>query len=103
MSENGKHRGRAQVILEQLLQRGEVTVELLARRLGVTPATIRRDLTALEKQGLLRRTHGGAAPVAPMLYEPFRHVSSFHEQEENLATEKQVAPFLARGVKVQRV
>jgi DeoR family transcriptional regulator of aga operon len=87
-SENGASARRAQVILEQLLQRGDVAVKLLARQLGVTAATIRRDLTALEKQGLLRRTHGGAAPVMPPLYEPFRHTSSFQEQEAMLAAEK---------------
>ncbi len=32
----------------------------LARRLGVTPATIRRDLDALQDAGHVERTHGGA-------------------------------------------
>ena len=29
----------------------------------VTPETIRRDLTGLERRGVLRRVHGGAIPV----------------------------------------
>ena len=50
----------------------------LAKSFKVSPtATIRRDLSDLERQGLLRRNHGGAGPVAPMLYEPSRHLSSF--------------------------
>jgi DeoR family transcriptional regulator of aga operon len=79
---------RAQEILQELLRHGEVSVDSLAKRFGVSAATIRRDLSELERQGLLRRVHGGAGPVAPMLYEPFRHLSSFQEQEEKCAAEK---------------
>ena len=75
-------------ILQELLQTGEVSVENLSKQLKVSPSTIRRSLTVLEQQGLLRRTHGGAVTVAPMLYEPFRHVSTFGEQEQNQAAEK---------------
>ncbi|MFF6888489.1 DeoR/GlpR family DNA-binding transcription regulator [Streptomyces sp. NPDC012421] len=46
---------------------GEVTE--LARLIGVSPSTIRRDLTSLETAGALVRVHGGAvlsaAPAAP--------------------------------------
>lgn len=79
---------RSQQILQELLRHGEVSVEVLAKHFGVSTATIRRDLSELERQGLLRRVHGGAGPVAPMLYEPFRHLSSFQEQEEKCAAEK---------------
>ena len=79
---------RSQQILQELLRHGEVSVDSLAKHFGVSAATIRRDLSELERQGLLRRIHGGAGPVAPMLYEPFRHLSSFQEQEEKCAAEK---------------
>src|SRR5262249_13732205 len=83
---------RSSQILEALLRRGRVTVEELANQLDVSPATIRRDLTALERQGLLRRGHGGAAPVEPMRDEPFRHVSSCQEQEqEHMAEKRRIA------------
>lgn len=39
---------------------GRVSVAQLARDLGVTSETIRRDLDQLEAAGLLRRVHGGA-------------------------------------------
>ncbi|AHH95371.1 DeoR/GlpR family DNA-binding transcription regulator [Kutzneria albida] len=42
---------------------GRVDVAPLSAELGVTPETIRRDLTTLEEHGLLRRVHGGAIPV----------------------------------------
>ncbi|HSB28190.1 MAG TPA: DeoR family transcriptional regulator, partial [Pyrinomonadaceae bacterium] len=67
---------RSDQILQELLRHGEVSVDSLAKSFGVSAATIRRDLSELERQGLLRRIHGGAGPVAPMLYEPFRHLSS---------------------------
>ena len=39
---------------------GRVEVAQLAQTLDVTPETVRRDLTALQATGLLRRVHGGA-------------------------------------------
>lgn len=79
---------RAQLILQQLLRTGKISVASLAKRLKVSPTTIRRDLTELEQRGLLRRSHGGAVPVSPLLYEPFRHISYFHEQERQRGAEK---------------
>lgn len=79
---------RQSEILRALLGTGRVAVDELAARLDVSSATIRRDLAGLERRGLLRRIHGGAVPVEPMLYEPFRHLSSFQEQERQLADEK---------------
>jgi len=79
---------RAQLILQQLLRAGKISVASLAKRLKVSPATIRRDLGELERRGLLRRSHGGAVPIQPMLYEPFRHISNYHEQERQRGAEK---------------
>jgi DeoR/GlpR family transcriptional regulator of sugar metabolism len=39
---------------------GSVTVAELEHRFGVSPMTIRRDLELLEREGVARRTHGGA-------------------------------------------
>lgn len=82
------HMHRTEEILQALLRAGEVSVDDLAAQLNVSTSTIRRSLNALEQRGLLRRTHGGAVSVEPSLYEPFRHVSSFQEQEERRAVEK---------------
>ncbi len=51
-------------IQRQLLLDGAVTVEGLSRDLGVSEATIRRDLTVMESDGVIRRTHGGAVVQA---------------------------------------
>jgi DeoR/GlpR family transcriptional regulator of sugar metabolism len=39
---------------------GSVTVALLETEFGISPMTARRDLVALEEEGRVRRTHGGA-------------------------------------------
>ena len=51
---------REKSILEIAIKEKSVTVKDLARRLYSSEPSIRRDLCSLEKQGLLRRTHGGA-------------------------------------------
>ena len=55
-------------IVEQVRGAGRVLVTELAERFDVTPETIRRDLTALDRCGSLRKVHGGAIP-APALPE----------------------------------
>lgn len=63
-----KFRNRAArrlAIQRQLLLDGTVTVEALSRELAVSVATIRRDLTLMEEEGSIRRTHGGAVIQAP--------------------------------------
>jgi DeoR family transcriptional regulator, fructose operon transcriptional repressor len=61
---------RHQQILERARSAGRVDVASLADELDVTPETIRRDLTALERHGLVRRVHGGAIPVERLGFEP---------------------------------
>jgi DeoR family transcriptional regulator of aga operon len=94
-SASANRRGK---ILQDLLRQGEVSVDVLAQDLRVSAATIRRDLRELEHRGLLRRNHGGAAGVAPMLYEPFRHVSSFQDQEQKFAQEKRQIGLMAASL-----
>ena len=51
---------REKKILEIAIKEKSVTVKDLAQRLYSSEPSIRRDLCSLEKQGLLKRTHGGA-------------------------------------------
>ena len=53
--------GRRDQLLALLQGSGRASVGDLARGLGVTEATIRRDLHALAQEGRLLRTYGGAA------------------------------------------
>ena len=54
---------RRKKILEQLRSDGKVNVLQLSQLLGTTAVTIRNDLTALEREGYLLRTSGGAVLV----------------------------------------
>jgi DeoR family transcriptional regulator, aga operon transcriptional repressor len=79
---------REQWILDQLLRQGSITIEQICTKAGVSLATARRDLRQLEQQGRLRRNYGGAISIEPLLYEQFRHTSSYREQVEKHADEK---------------
>src|SRR3984885_9531748 len=80
---------RAKEILRLLLRHGKTSVEDLTAELTASPASIRRDLTRLEKQGLVYRTHGGAMLTGKAVYEPFRFDASFQVREDRFAQEKQ--------------
>lgn len=54
-------------ILETLRREGQALAGALARELDVSEDTIRRDMRDMAAQGLLKRVHGGALPVAPDL------------------------------------
>jgi DeoR family fructose operon transcriptional repressor len=61
---------RQQEILRLARAEGRVDVPGLAADLDVTTETIRRDLTVLERAGVIRRVHGGAIPVERLGFEP---------------------------------
>lgn len=61
---------RHRAIVERVATGGRASVVDLADALDVTPETIRRDLSILERQGLVRRVHGGAIPVRRLGFQP---------------------------------
>jgi DeoR/GlpR family transcriptional regulator of sugar metabolism len=61
---------RQQRLCDIIQQRRAVRVDELVAELGVSAATIRRDLEVLEEQGRVRRVHGGAVSVENRLDEP---------------------------------
>ncbi len=75
-------------IVEEVLRTGGCSVDGLAAHFSVSTATIRRDLAELERQGLLRRTRGGAAPIEPIHSDLFLHDTSFQEQMRLQTAEK---------------
>lgn len=54
---------RRALILDEVRRRGGVRVNELTRKLNVSDMTIRRDLDALARQGVIEKVHGGAVPV----------------------------------------
>jgi DeoR family transcriptional regulator, aga operon transcriptional repressor len=78
---------RLSAILERLANGGTVDVGALAKELSASPATIRRDLAALERQRLLARTHGGAVAHAVSYELPLRYKGiRFAEEKRRIAT-----------------
>jgi DeoR family fructose operon transcriptional repressor len=57
---------RQQAIARLVNQRGRMSVNQLAREYDVTTETVRRDLSTLERMGLVRRVHGGVVPPASL-------------------------------------
>lgn len=57
---------RQQAMAQLIAQQGRVSVAELADNLSVTTETVRRDLSALERMGLIRRVHGGAVPASTL-------------------------------------
>ena len=53
-------------IVKIVNQEGTVTVPDLAQAIGISESTIRRDLNLLDKQGRIRKVHGGATAVVLM-------------------------------------
>ncbi len=74
---------RQQEILRLAREGGRVDVLSLADTFQVTAETVRRDLKALDRAGLLRRVHGGALPAGRLDFEP-----DLAEREAAAADEK---------------
>ena len=81
---------RQEEILEILNRNKSATVEFLASSLYVSGATIRRDLRAMEEQGMIIRSHGGAMPFKSTSIE-----SAFVLREQKDSTAKRKIASLA--------
>ena len=71
-------------ILALLQQSGSISVAQLSERFRVSEVTIRKDLSYLEQQKKLYRTHGSAILISPYISD--RHVN---EKEKKNVVEKQ--------------
>lgn len=72
-------------ILEMLKYRKSLTVKRLCDELEASEATIRRDLTALENEGKLKRTHGGAVLSSSV---PIEYEENLYQKENRYLKEK---------------
>lgn len=84
-------------ILELLHERQVMRVAALSELLSVSEVTIRRDLEALERRGLVERTHGGAVLVHRMRAEPRYLEAIVTHAEEKRAIGRAAAALVQPG------
>lgn len=71
-------------ILALLGERGRVSVSQLAEDFDVTTETVRKDLSELQRRGLVKRVHGGAVLMGTGGFEPLlsvRHLRNIEEKQ----------------------
>ncbi len=78
---------RLDQIIACLRERQTDTVKNLAQKLYASEATIRRDLTTLERRGLVKRLHGGAALIDGVQ----RELPLFLREQQNVAAKRDIA------------
>ncbi|PMQ01102.1 MAG: DeoR family transcriptional regulator [Dictyoglomus sp. NZ13-RE01] len=84
-------------ILELIEKERGVKVSELVKLFNVTGATIRRDLEALEKEGLLKRTHGGAVLPQSFSFEPLYATKKRQNLKEKMAIGAKAAELINDG------
>jgi len=90
---------RMAAILEHIAEAGSVDVARISADLSVSAATLRRDLKALQDQGLLVRTHGGAVASGVGFELPLRHREA-RRQPEKRAIGRLAASLVPEGAVV---
>lgn len=94
-------RQRQTHILERIREDGAVRVAELARNLGVSDMTVRRDLDFLHQQGLLEKVHGGATVTSgSSLFEPGFVVKSELQLAEKAAIAAAAADLVTPGMAI---
>lgn len=69
---------RHKCILESLEQDGKIFVKDLSERFNVSESMIRKDLQALEKQNMLKRTYGGAIQITRQIVNEVSYLKRIH-------------------------
>jgi DeoR/GlpR family transcriptional regulator of sugar metabolism len=96
-------RQRQGFILDRVRETGAVRVAELARDLGVSDMTVRRDLEVLQEHGLIEKVHGGATVLSGFAsFEPgFVAKSTLQQAEKSAiaaAAAERVEPGMAIGI-----
>jgi DeoR/GlpR family transcriptional regulator of sugar metabolism len=90
------HQDRRSRIVNLVRDGARATTSTLARELGVSRETVRRDLLSLETEGLLQRVHGGAVSFEPENEAPFERRRR-HRWGEKLAIGRAAARMIEDG------
>jgi DeoR/GlpR family transcriptional regulator of sugar metabolism len=90
-------RSRRRALAQTVRDGHEIPVRELAARLGCSEMTVRRDLDALERDGVLRRVHGGAVGVSLRADEVPYGVRVFEAADAKERIGRAVAALIADG------
>ncbi|MFT4082678.1 MAG: DeoR/GlpR family DNA-binding transcription regulator [Nocardioides sp.] len=91
-------RQRQSAILEHVRAHGGARVSDLTQLLGVSDMTVRRDLDALARQGLLDKVHGGATAIGvASSEEPRFDAKAMREDEEKEQIAREAAALVQPG------
>jgi DeoR family glycerol-3-phosphate regulon repressor len=82
----GPAQARRRALQQAIQERGFVSVSEIAREIGVSEMTVRRDLVALERDGAIERAHGGA--LASTSSSPVPSEPSFAMRQDQQAEAK---------------
>jgi DeoR/GlpR family transcriptional regulator of sugar metabolism len=94
-------RQRLAFILDRVRSEGAVRVVDLARELGVSDMTVRRDLELLHQRGLVEKVHGGATALSESaLFEPGFDAKSSVQRREKAAIADAAAALVAPGMAI---
>lgn len=88
---------RHHTIVDYLTKKGFTTVAELCDMFSVSEMTIRRDLDELQKQGLLKRTYGGATAAEGSFFEVSLRAKMAHFIEEKMRIGKAAADLVQDG------
>ena len=89
-----KGQSRLDQIMDYLKSHNLVTVEQLVSAISASPATIRRDLIKLDKEGVISRSHGGVTLNRFIPTQP----TTLEKMQRNLAEKQAIAHFAASYV-----
>ena len=90
---------RRQRILDTIQEKGSASVRELARGLGVSPSTVRRDLQWLARRDLIARTWGGGVVADAFQSRRTADFSLIDRQQENQTAKELIAAAAAALVK----
>jgi len=88
---------RHRTIISAVELQGTVRVSELAKLLDVTEMTIRRDLSQLEREGLVKRVHGGGISIRGRSYEPTLALRNTVHVEQKRRIAQQAARLVVEG------
>ncbi len=86
---------RQEQIVALVNEHGSITVAELSQAFGVSETTIRRDLATLATRNQIRRTHGGAMRVRPVVT---TETPIIHRQQQHAAEKARIAEAAAHLV-----